>query len=189
MSAEQGPINHESAERQSELDKLAEAQLAEQEASAEAAAENHRDDQGERAETARKVIDQQEQSKEEPVAAAENQAPKPTFMGRLNPHLSYTETMASMQHKLSPASRSFSKVIHAPLVEKTSEALESSVMRPSVTLGAVVTALIVAGTFYYFARTYGYAMRGSELVVSLVAGGIIGVVLEGLVRSLHPRHK
>jgi hypothetical protein len=182
MAAEHAPINPESNEKSTaELAALASERRAETEAPSSENKAEHAERKHEAAEAARKVIDRQDVTPE-PAQTSEDQ--KPTITARFSQALSYHETMASVQHKLSPVQRQFSRVIHAPAVEKTSEVLESTIMRPSVTLGAVLTALIVGGVFYYFAHRYGYSMRGSELLVSLLVGGVIGVVIEGVFRSL-----
>jgi hypothetical protein len=95
--------------------------------------------------------------------------------------------MRSVQQHLSPASRNFSKFIHTPAVEKTSEALEQTVARPSVTLGATWTALIVGGLAYFVARHYGFHLSGSELLFSFIVGAIIGIVGEGVFRVFKRR--
>ena len=183
MPAEHAPQPESHVEKQHELEAAFAAKRAEREHAPEANAERQAEHQVEKAEQAREAINRHEQQPE-PVAAPEASEPAPTFTARISQALSYRETMVSLQSKLSPLSRSFSKVIHTPAVEKTSEALETTVMRPSVALGAVVTAAIVGSIFSYFAHRYGYPMRGSELILSLLVGGILGVVLEGIFRSM-----
>lgn len=138
-----------------------------------------------RADKAREIISRQEP---EPAdqAEAQPQAPqRPTPL--LDHHLNYAQTLASVQRKLRPASRSFSKVIHAPLVEKTTEAMEATVARPSVLLGSTWTALIIGTIFYLTARHYGYSLSGSELLFSFIVGALLGLVLEGFWRALKRR--
>jgi hypothetical protein len=99
----------------------------------------------------------------------------------LSPKLNYTHTMNTLRHQLEPMSRNFSKFIHTPIVEKTSEMLENTVARPSVAVGATWTALIVGSTFYLVARHYGYQLSGSELIFSFIVGAFVGLLIEGLV--------
>ena len=58
--------------------------------------------------------------------------------------------------------------------------LEKTVMRPSVTLGATWTALIVGVVFYWTARHYGFRLSGSEMILALIVGGLLGAGLEWL---------
>ncbi len=140
-----------------------------------------------RAEQARKTIKHQD-LEPEPANVSEDEA-KPSSHIRevLNYHLNYAQTLASVQRKLSPVSRSFSQVIHTPIVEKTSEALEATVARPSVLLGTTWTALIVGSIFYLTARHYGYTLSGSELLFSFVVGALLGLTLEGVWHTLKRR--
>jgi hypothetical protein len=147
------------------------------------------DDSGRRAEAAREVIHRQEQQpKHEQTPAAETHKQHPVHR-ILNPQLNYAHTLASLQRRLKPAQRTFSKVIHTPVVERTSEALEKTVARPSVTAGAGWTAFAVGLVFYLTARRYGYTLSGSEMIASFFVGGLLGLVLEWLWRGLrHRRH-
>lgn len=138
-----------------------------------------------RAEAAREIIHRQEKAPE-PKPAAEHQPHTPRTL-HLDHRLNYAHTMATMQRHLAPVSRSFSKFIHTPAIEKTSEALENTIARPSVVAGATWTALLVGAVFYFTARHYGFMLSGSELLFSFVAGAIVGLVIEALWRSLR-RH-
>jgi hypothetical protein len=182
MSVEHQPQPTESNETaKAELAAIAKERLEELQTTPEAGAEH----QEKRAEAAREVINKHEDAPEPaPVAEA---APKPTFAARLDHALNYRQTLASVQHKLRPASRAFSQVIHTPIVEKTSEALEKTVMRPSVVLGALWSALIVGSIFYFFARHYGFNLSGSEMLLALVGGALLGLLLEGVSRLLRRR--
>ncbi len=152
----------------------------------EAAGEHDPADHAEvRAERAREVINQHE-DQPEPETETKSEATPPAKhpLHILDHHLNYSRTMASVQRRLGPVSRGFSKVIHAPAVEKTSEALEHTVARPSVLLGTTWTALIVGGIFYFTARHYGFSLSGSELLFSFIVGALLGLVLEGIWHAL-----
>jgi hypothetical protein len=182
MSAER---HHESAEPNEALQDLESARA---EKLAELRETNERDpqDAAERAERAREVINRNEDLPE-PDDAGEQTAPPPAPRPHFNPRLNYEHTLASLQRSLSPVSRNFSKFIHTPAVEKTSEVLEKTVARPSVTAGATGTAFIIGAIFYLTARHFGYALSGSEMLFSFVIGAIIGLILEAVWRGLKPR--
>lgn len=143
-------------------------------------------DAAERADAARETIRQHEQTPE-PADQAEAAPTKPTQHPLLNPRLNYAHTLSSLQRHLAPASRRFSQIIHTPIIEKTSEAMERTVARPSVVLGATWTALIVGGLFYFTARYFGYTLSGSEMLFSFIIGAILGLMLEGIMRALRRR--
>ena len=90
---------------------------------------------------------------------------------------SYQKTMKKMQSELSPASRTFSKVIHNPAVEKASEAIGNTVARPNLiiagALGAIASVIV-----YFVARHYGYVLSGSETIILFGCGWVIGAIIE-----------
>ncbi len=185
MSAEHHTQHHERSEQATaELEAARTEKLEDLRGNLETASET--DPAHQRAEAAREVIHQQDQAPE-PAPAVETESRPFSLRPILNHKLNYAQTLASVQRKLTPLSRSFSRVIHTPIVEKTSEALENTVARPSVIFGATWTALIVGGIFYFTARMYGYALSGSELLFSFVVGAVLGLVLEGVWRVLSRR--
>jgi hypothetical protein len=113
--------------------------------------------------------------------------PRPHIAQLLNHKLNYADTLASVQRKLRPLSRGFSKLIHLPAVERTSDAVGSTLARPSVAAGSTWTALIIGIIFYFTARRYGYSLSGSELLISFVLGALLGLVLEGAWNALKRR--
>lgn len=139
----------------------------------------------EKIEAAREVIEKQAEA---PAPVAEKEAAKKHHPTHVDKQASYWQTVRAMQRRLKPASRQFSEFIHKPTVEKTSEFLGKTVMRPSVTLGATSTALIVGGFFYLTARRYGFALSGSEILLSLLVGGLLGIFIEAIIKSTR-RHK
>lgn len=177
MSVEHQPRSNESLSHSAEVERAARERL-EQLSHQPERADDHPD---KRAERAREIINQSEQAPE-PQAKAAEQAQGPSLHAHLSHIFNYAETMASMQRRLSPTSRRFSRVIHTPAVEKTSEIIGNTVMRPSVTLGATTTALVVGFFFYFTAKHYGFRLSGSELLLSLLVGGVIGIVIEAIVK-------
>jgi hypothetical protein len=146
-------------------------------------------DAAERAKAARELLNKHE-AQPEPPAETESVAEPPSgFAARLDQVFNYHDTLASVQRKLSPASRSFSQVIHAPAIEKASEVMEGTVMRPSLVTGATWTAFLVGLIFYLTARYYGFALSGSEMLAALVGGAILGLILEGLARLVRRRRR
>ncbi len=102
----------------------------------------------------------------------------------ITPSINYKNTMRSLQHRMKPATRQFSKFIHSPVVDSTSEALGKTVFRPSVTLGATTTAVLIGGAMYFFARANGFLLSGSEILFALVIGGVLGLIIEGILKSV-----
>ncbi|HSX48606.1 MAG TPA: hypothetical protein VLF41_03865 [Candidatus Nanoarchaeia archaeon] len=171
-----------------ELPKVESAELEQATERAENKAENQTEkpeQQAERAHEARTTIEAQA---EEPPAYEEKAPDKPDHQPtRLDKDVNYQQTMRSLQRQLKPASRTFSKIIHHPVVDATSEIVGKTVLRPSVTLGATVTAFVLVGLVYLVSRRYGFPLSGSELPLALVAGGLLGFVLELVSKLLKKR--
>jgi hypothetical protein len=180
MSVERQPQSNESLSpaTSAELEALAKAEARD---NSQNSAEH---DQAQQIEQARTAIEQQP----EPQPPAAEAQPKSTpSMTRLDKALAYNQTLRSVQKQLRPLSRSFSKVIHNPVIEKTSELAGQTIMRPSVTLGATLTALLVGGSTFLLAKRYGFPLQGSELILLLPAGAIIGFAMELLFRMARRR--
>ena len=178
LSQPTGPEQHR---QQNELEQAAKERLEQLQNKT----ENAEQDPDKRAEAAREKI---ELHAEEPAPAAEKEQSAPSRPAALlDPILNYKHTLKSLQNRLKPAQKRFSQVIHQPTVEKVSDALGKTVMRPSVSLGAVVTAVLVESFFYFTARHYGYVMSGSEVILALLAGGLIGLFLEGVFKGAQRR--
>lgn len=125
---------------------------------------------------------QVEQQSVEPVAFEEKAPPAKHHITRYDKLVAYRQTVKSLQNRLTPTSRKFSQIIHQPSVEKTSEVLGKTIFRPSVTLGATFTAVIFESILYFAAKHYGFALRGSEIILALIVGAVIGLAIEALAK-------
>lgn len=173
MSEHLKPRDAERAHHNGEIEKAAAERLRSIEKSSERPKPRH-----ESVEVAREQISKAETPN--PYEAATKAEPK-TVVTR---EASYRHTVMSIQHRLKPASRKFSKFIHHPMVDATSEVLGKTVLRPSVSLGATTTAVLFTGFLYLTARTYGFELRGSEIWISLLLGGVIGLLVEFIFKLL-----
>ncbi len=90
----------------------------------------------------------------------------------------YARRLSKVQSELSDSSRAFSKVIHNPVVEKTSDALESTVARPNALLAGAVFAFIATLALYLVAKNYGYRLSGFETIGGFVLGWIVGLLFD-----------
>lgn len=118
---------------------------------------------------------------------SEQAAHQPTTVTAYERSRSYRHTLSSLQHRLRPRQRSFSHFIHRPIIERTSDVVANTIARPSVTLGATITAALVGGFFYISARRYGFELSGSEFIVSLFVGGLLGFVIELSLKAIRRR--
>jgi hypothetical protein len=121
-------------------------------------------------------VEKQHQSKEtapHPAPAARRGA-----IRKQDLDATYKRTMKQVQSELSAPSRAFSKVIHTKAVEKTSEALESTVARPNAILAGAVGAFVITLAIYLIAKHFGYRLSGSETIAGFVIGWIIGILFD-----------
>lgn len=90
----------------------------------------------------------------------------------------YRETLRQAQSHMSPPRRTFSKVIHIPVVEKTSDAVGSTLARPNAILMGGLTSLLVVGGVYLIAKYYGYSLSGSETIIAFGLGWVLGLIID-----------
>ena len=86
--------------------------------------------------------------------------------------------MKQLQSELKPSQRAFSKFIHNPVVEKTSDAVGSTVARPNAILAGAVTAFILVLAVYLIAKFYGYTLSGFETIGAFIVGWILGLLYD-----------
>lgn len=91
---------------------------------------------------------------------------------------SYDKTMQLIRSEMSGTSRAFSKFIHNPFVEKSSEVLGSSLARPNAVLAGSFSALLLVSGVYITARTYGYQLSGFETIGAFVLGWVFGILFD-----------
>jgi len=91
---------------------------------------------------------------------------------------SYKKHMKQVQAELPPAERAFSKVIHNPLVEKTSEFVGATVARPNAILSGAVVAFFLVLAVYLVAKNLGYMLSGFETIGAFAIGWVIGVLYD-----------
>ena len=92
----------------------------------------------------------------------------------------FDRTMTDARTHMTPAERTFSKVIHNPVVEKTSEVVGSTVARPNAILSGSISAFIIVLGVFLIAKHYGYPLSGAETVIAFVIGWLIGIVYDFL---------
>jgi len=90
----------------------------------------------------------------------------------------YKKTMKAIQSEMSAPSRAFSKVIHNPVIEKTSEVVGSTIARPNAILVGSTTAFIAVAIVYIVAKQYGYVLSGFESIGAFILGWLIGIAFD-----------
>lgn len=90
----------------------------------------------------------------------------------------YKQTMQQIRAEMNAPSRTFSKVIHNPFVERSSEVIGGTLARPNAILAGSTTALILVILTYVIARTFGYQLSGFETIGAFLLGWILGLVYD-----------
>jgi hypothetical protein len=93
---------------------------------------------------------------------------------------SYKRTIKQVQSELPVASRTFSKLIHNKVLEKTSDVVGGTIARPNAMLAGAVVAFILTLATYTTAKTIGYTLSGFETIAAFIIGWIIGIVFDYL---------
>lgn len=148
-----------------------------QENSAEQAPE-HRAERQEQARNDTDALFTQDAGKERASAAIDGSPRAITKVDKLAKKQAFTSTMKHVQGEMSASSRAFSKVIHAPFVEKSSEVLGSSLARPNAILAGSFTALVLVSAVYIVSRTFGYRLSGFETIAAFGFGWVLGIIFD-----------
>ena len=90
----------------------------------------------------------------------------------------YKKTLKTVQAELKPTQRAFSKVIHNPAVEKTSEIVSSTIARPNAILSGAIVAFVVVLAVYLVAKHFGYMLSGFETIAAFAVGWILGLLYD-----------
>ncbi len=91
---------------------------------------------------------------------------------------SFHKQMESIAPHLSPNEQKFSRFIHNKSIEKTSDAIGSTIARPNALLAGSISAFILVAIIYLFAKHYGYPLSGFETIAAFGVGWIIGMIYD-----------
>lgn len=171
-TGEQEKVNAEAleavgAERQAELEKNLERNV-------ENLGEN--DLEGARHEALELATSQEDEKKATEKESQEKPQPEKPVKHDLDD--SFRKTMQHIQKDMSPASRTLSKVIHNPIVEKTSEVIGNTVARPNLILAGAIGMITLGLGIYLIAKSYGYVLSGFEMIGASIIGWGVGAIIE-----------
>ncbi len=128
----------------------------------------------------------------EKLRAAETAAQPmaPRQINRELKRLTLQRELLQIRRKLSLPQRTLSKVIHQPVVRLLSETADHTVSRPSGLLGGGLLAFAGTSFYLYLARHNGFRYNYLVFLLLLVAGFILGLLLELLVHLvMNPRRR
>ncbi|MCA9349366.1 hypothetical protein KC878_04490, partial [Candidatus Saccharibacteria bacterium] len=113
-----------------------------------------------------------ESSQEHMSHSAESSEPTPTWSNSALRSHTYRNILRSTQRKLNKLDRGMSKIIHRPLVERTSETAAKTIARPTAILTGGVSAFVGSIIVLYYAKRSGFSV-GLSLFIILFAGGYL----------------
>ena len=119
-----------------------------------------------------KVIEEVKQEKKKQPAKAERLITKEDRKD------SFKKTMETVQSQLPKSSRTFSKVIHNPTIEKVSEVTGRTVARPNAILSGSVAAFVLTLAIYTLAKINGYPLSGFETIAAFTIGWLAGMLFD-----------
>lgn len=90
----------------------------------------------------------------------------------------YKRTLRKVRGQLNAPQRAFSRVVHQPIIDNTSNALSKTVARPSAFLGAGLGALVGSSILLYISRKNGFTYNYTTLFVLFAGGFMLGLLLE-----------
>lgn len=118
-------------------------------------------------------VPQQTEKRQQSPAERRKDTPSKTERGE-----AYERLMTDARAHMSPTSRTFSKFIHNPVVEKTSDALGATVARPNALLAGSIMAFALTLAVYLVARHFGYPLSGFETIAAFIFGWVLGLVFD-----------
>lgn len=91
---------------------------------------------------------------------------------------SFKRHMKQVQAEMPPLQRTFSKFIHSPVIEKSSEFVGATVARPNAMLAGAATAFFLVLAVYLVAKNLGYVLSGFETLGAFIVGWILGILYD-----------
>lgn len=136
----------------------------------------------------RKAHHEAQAAREMLPAAQETPREHTTYISRELKKETFNRTMVRVRKKLSAPARTFSKIIHQPVVDSISQVGSQTVARPSGLLGGSIVAFLGSSTFLWMARHYGFTYNYLLFAILFVAGFAIGMILELIIFVLRRKH-
>lgn len=138
----------------------------------------------ERADDARReALEKAHSIEQQPVEQERQASPAERRNGpisRAERDTSFNATMEEVRTHMTPASRTFSKVIHNKTVEKLSDVAGNTIARPNAILSGAVFAFVLTLGVYLVAKNLGYPLSGFETIGAFAAGWVLGLTYDFL---------
>jgi hypothetical protein len=93
---------------------------------------------------------------------------------------SYKRTIKQAQNSLNPTEKVFSKIIHNDVIDRASDIIGNTILKPNPILFGSFSAFIITLLTYLIAKSLGYQLSGFESIFAFAAGWIIGILFDYL---------
>lgn len=130
-----------------------------------------------------KAVSKEDFKHSEAGNGAEN-TPAATYVSRELKQMGFRRTLTNARMHMRAPSRTFSKAIHQPVVEKISEIAAPTIARPSGILGGGIFSLVGSSILLYVTKHYGYHYNYFVFFLLFVGGFIVGMIVELLIRAV-----
>jgi hypothetical protein len=111
----------------------------------------------------------------------------PVIINKQLKDMAFSRSMTRTRKKLSRSSRAFSKIIHVPAIDKSSEFVGKTIARPSGMLTGAFLAFIGTSALLWITRYYGYTYNYLMVIMLFVGGMILGLGLEALYKLVRKK--
>jgi len=174
------------------IDRSAEAEKLK--AKAESAAEKAQGNEKKARQEVQKAVESKEkkavqQHEKAPNKSERKNSRRPQNVTKKAKEETYKSTLKNVQSKMSSPAKTFSQIIHNPVVDKVSETAGKTIARPSGIIGGSLAVIIGLAIAYYSAQSAGFELSGSEFILLLAGGFLIGVFIEIVFKSFFSSKK
>lgn len=125
-----------------------------------------------------KAIESRDHEKTKETETSTERQPKRQLRTKKSLNNSFKVQMKDARQEMSAPSRAFSKLIHAKAVEKTSEAVGSTIARPNAILSGSIMAFALTAGLYFWAKYVGYPLSGFETIGAFIIGWLVGMIYD-----------
>lgn len=137
--------------------------------------EAHQTAQEARQNALKEALFSKEQGKEKRTHQADRHN---SIITREDRDVSYDQTMERVRRELPRSTRTFSKFIHSPVIEKSSEVIGNTFARPNSILAGGISAFVIVLGLYSYARYAGFSLQGSETIAAFLIGWLLGILFD-----------
>lgn len=137
----------------------------------------------------KRQVEQHAVSGQERSHTESEQRQHPVLVYKQHKDMAFSRAMTRARKRLSASSRVFSKVIHAPIIDKSSEVVGKTIARPSGMLGGAFIAFAGTSALLWITNHYGYEYNYLVVLMLFAIGLVAGLAFEGLLKLIRRRQQ